>query len=427
MVREALPARPEARRLLIGTLLAAVGQGMTLPFLFVYLTEVRHLGPGTVGLIVAWMGLLALALGGPFGALIDRRGVRRVMLPLYLVDAVGVTSFGWATTETTAFLAATLSGIGGATLWAAQNTLLSSVTHPQERQRVFGLSFALLNLGIGIGGFVAGFIADVHDAGSFRSLYVVNGIAALVPALILLSLPGIGARIVVEARAPGVRAAGYRDVFDDAAFRRFMLFGLLITVCGYAQFEVGFTGFSSLVAGVSTRVIAWALAANTLMIVVVQLLVIQRMEGRSRSRGLSAVGAVVATAWAVLGLGALGRHVEHWIPVAGVVVFAVVFALGETVMSPVMPAITNALATDELRGRYNAMGSLIFGVTAVAGPLTAAPLIGYGLGGVWIALIVLGSLGAARVAHSLRPLLTPEQDGRPTPAPDRLDAPTPTG
>ena len=39
----------------------------------------------------------------------------------------------------------------------------------------------------------------------------------------------------------------------------------------------------------------------------------------------------------------------------GVVACSVIFAFGETLMSPVMPAITNALATDELRGRYNAM------------------------------------------------------------------------
>lgn len=90
-----LPERPAARRLLVGTLLSAIGNGMTLPFLFVYLTQVRGLDSSVVGFVVAWMGLLALGLAGPAGTLIDRHGARRVLLPLYLVDATGVASYGF--------------------------------------------------------------------------------------------------------------------------------------------------------------------------------------------------------------------------------------------------------------------------------------------------------------------------------------------
>ena len=77
-------------------------------------------------------------------------------------------------------------------------------------------------------------------------------------------------------------------------------------------------------------------------------------------------------------------------------------------MSPMLPAITNVLATDELRGRYNAMGSMIFGVTGIIGPLTAAPLIGHHLGQVWI--VPDRQPGVSRPVSrllSLRRLLTP--------------------
>ncbi|MFL6417198.1 MAG: MFS transporter, partial [Bryobacteraceae bacterium] len=62
--------------------------------------------------------------------------------------------------------------------------------------------------------------------------------------------------------------------------------------------------------------------------------------------------------------------------------------------------------------RYNAMGSMVWGVTGIIGPLTAAPLIGHHLGALWIVLVVAGSLGASLVALSLHKVLTPEQDGR---------------
>jgi MFS family permease len=411
VIRAALPVRPEARRLLLGNLLNAIGVGMTLPFLFIYLTKVRHIDATVVGLVVGWMGLLSLLLAGPVGALIDRFGPRRVLLPLYVIDAVGIAGYGLVHAPWQAFVVASLSAMGGPAIFAGQNTMLTSVTNPDERQRVFGLSFAILNLGIGTGGIVAGFIADVHRPGSFQALYLVNAGTLAIPALILLSMPAVGGSHRAAADERRV-AGGYREVLADRAFRRFTIFGLLLMSCGYAQIEVGFPAFSFIVGHVSTRVVAWGLAANTMTIVLAQLFVLKRLHGRSRSHALAAVGAIIALAWVILGLGGWGRSLSPVLAVLGVVLCATVFACGETLMSPVMPALTNALAPDELRGRYNAVGSMIWGVTGIIGPLTAAPLIGHDLAGVWLAVIIVGALGASAVALSLHRLLTPEQDGR---------------
>jgi MFS family permease len=96
----------------------------------------------------------------------------------------------------------------------------------------------------------------------------------------------------------------------------------------------------------------------------------------------------------------------------GVVACAVIFASGETVLSPVLPAITNALATDHLRGRYNALATMAWGISGVVGPVAAGPLIGGGLGTVWVVLVVGGCLLASVLALDLRRRLTAEQDGR---------------
>ncbi|MEE3918848.1 hypothetical protein V2I01_11670 [Micromonospora sp. BRA006-A] len=62
MLRRAPPARPEARRILLGTLFSAVGRGLTLPFLFIYLTDVRGLTDTRAGLVIGWFGAVTLAL-----------------------------------------------------------------------------------------------------------------------------------------------------------------------------------------------------------------------------------------------------------------------------------------------------------------------------------------------------------------------------
>lgn len=116
-------------------------------------------------------------------------------------------------------------------------------------------------------------------------------------------------------------------------------------------------------------------------------------------------------AWSILAVTGLvdGGFV---LAAAGVVACMVVFSMGETLHSPVMPALTNALAKPELRGRYNAVGSMTWGISGVVGPLTAGPLIGAGLAVVWAALTVGGCLVATGLALGLRRHLTPEQDGR---------------
>jgi MFS family permease len=426
MLRRALPARPEARRILLGTLLSAIGRGLTLPFLFIYLTDVRGLTDTRAGLVIGWFGAVTLALSPVGGTLIDRFGARRVVLPCLAISAVGTGSLALVDSTATAFAVATLIAVGGSALWSGQTTILASLTDDGERQRVFGLQFALLNLGIGVGGLISGAIVDTARPVTFQAIYLLDALSYLMPGLILLTLPHVGRRLAAAPTA-GDRPStgGYLTVLRDRPFRRLVIFGLVLTTCGYAQIEVGFTAYSVRVAEVTPRVVAWALAGNTVMIVLSQLLVIRRMEGRSRTGALAAVGAVFAVAWLVLGAAGVIRTGNALVAALGVVACAAIFGFGETMLSPVMPALTNALATDELRGRYNAMSSMIFGVSGIIGPVTAGPLIGAADGRIWVVVVVGGCLTASVLALSLRRLLTPAQDGRLTAAPTPARDPQP--
>jgi MFS family permease len=420
MLRNALPASREARRILLGTMFSAVGRGLTLPFLLIYLTQVRGLSAGTVGLLVGWMGVVALVLAPVGGSLVDRFGGRRIVLPLFAIEALGTGSLAFVDSPVKAFFSLSVVAVGFSTLWSGQNTILASLVTPEERQRAFGLSFTLLNLGIGVGGLTAGAIVNARVPATFEAIYLVDGVSYLIPAVILLGMPLVGRRIPRPARPEGEshRRGGYLEVFRDRSFVRFILFGLTVTTFGYAQIEVGFTAFSTEVAKVEPRVMGWAFAGNTILIVVAQLFVVRWLEGRSRTRALAVVGVFFAASWVVLaGAGWAGGRGLVVVAIVGVIACSVVFAMGETLLSPVMPAITNALATDELRGRYNAMGSMVFGVSGVVGPVAAGPLIGAGHASTWVVLVIAGSLLASVLALALHGRLTAEQDGRSAPVP----------
>ena len=83
---------PLVKRLFVGIALSALGSGLTMPFLFVYLAEVRGIPTATVGLLFAFMGLLGF-IGSPLGGtLIDRVGPRPVMIVGLVTEAIGVGS-----------------------------------------------------------------------------------------------------------------------------------------------------------------------------------------------------------------------------------------------------------------------------------------------------------------------------------------------
>src|SRR5918911_565680 len=118
MLRRSLPSRPEARRILIGTLLSAIGRGLTLPFLFIYLTDVRGLSDARAGLVIGWFGAVTLALSPLGGTLIDRFGARRVVLPCLAVEAIGTGSLALVDSTASAFGVMTLIAVGSSAIWS---------------------------------------------------------------------------------------------------------------------------------------------------------------------------------------------------------------------------------------------------------------------------------------------------------------------
>ena len=126
---------------------------------------------------------------------------------------------------------------------------------------------------------------------------------------------------------------------------------------------------------------------------------------------------VWAFSWVLLGLsglvpGTLGAALL-------VAACASVFAFGETLLQPTIPALVNDLAPDHLRGRYNALSSGAFQLAAVIAPPIAGLLIGHALGDVYIGLLVVGCLVCGFIAIAyLEPRLDP-RDQRRAPGRDR--------
>ena len=133
---------------------------MTLPFTVIYLHEVRGIGLDVAGLLMAWIFTVGVILTGPGGLAVDKYGARLVILVGCLVNWPAWCVLAFADTVPAAFVAATLMGVSGVS-WPAFNSMVAAIVSGPLRVQYFGVNFALVNLGIGLGGVVSGFFVDV--------------------------------------------------------------------------------------------------------------------------------------------------------------------------------------------------------------------------------------------------------------------------
>jgi MFS family permease len=400
----------EGRLLLSVVVLEFLGTGLVLPFNVVYLHEVRGYGLDDVGLMLALPPLAAVAVVGPGGAAIDRWGARPILIGALVLQVVACVLGAFASTEPAAAVALLLMGVAFGVTWPGFQAFIAAVVPAGLRQRYYGVNFTLLNLGIALGGLIAGLIVDVEDLSTFQAMYLADAVSFL-PALFLMLVPlrHVAGRVVRDDDEEQGQV-GYREVLRRPAVASMVVVSFVASYVGYAQLNAGMPAYARAVGEVSTRGLGIAFAGSTLVIVALQLAVLRRIEGRRRTRVIALMAAIWACSWMLLGAtGLVAGTSGATMLVAGC---ASVFALGETLLQPTVPALVNDLAPDHLRGRYNAASSAAMQTAQIVAPPIAGFLIGHDLDGVYIGSLVIGCalLGVLAVVR-LEPQLSPTVNG----------------
>src|SRR5919204_726409 len=116
-----------------GGLLNAFGNGVVLPFLIIYLHNVRGIGLGLAGLIAASNSAAALVTGFVAGSLSDRFGARSVLASALLMMAGAIVLFPLIREAWHAFALSAALGAGSGAFWPGQSSLVAALT-PRARR-----------------------------------------------------------------------------------------------------------------------------------------------------------------------------------------------------------------------------------------------------------------------------------------------------
>ncbi|MFD8691768.1 MFS transporter [Streptomyces sp. NPDC059651] len=399
------------RRIQLGSALSAFGLGFTVPYLYVYVAQVRDLGAGTAGVVLAVFAMAALAVLPFTGRAIDRRGPLPVLVVASVVASLGAVALGFSSQVSASVLSAAVLGAGTAVMQPALATMLVRCSDTTTRTRAFAMQFFLQNLGLGIGGLVGGLIVDTSRASSFTLLFLIEAVMFLVLGAIAATvrMPRTPAVVVKEATADGsAPRGGLRVLLSHRAMVQLCVLGFVVFFACYGQFESGLAAYGTEAAGIQPSTLGIALAANTAVIVVAQFVVLRLVERRKRSRVIASVGLIWAFAWIVAGYAGLG-HGSQTMATAAMISTYALFGLGESMLSPTVAPLVADLAPESMVGQYNSAFALCKQLALAVGPAVGGPM-GASLHGPYIVTFVLFSLGITVLALRLGRRLTPVQD-----------------
>jgi MFS family permease len=377
---------PQSRKIVFGICLNAIGGGMTLSLLLVYLHDMRGFSNTFGGLLLAYGSIVSIVASTPMGALVDRIGPKRVMIGGLLLNSAAAFSLSLIHTHFQAVLAITFINIAGQAIWPSQSVILTRVTPEKDRPKIFGFNFMLLNLGLGMGGLLSSLIIQGGDLLSFQIMYWVDAATFLLYLLIVLTLHGEKVNAYVPTHDEP-QSGTYRELFEITPLMLLGIAGIILFTFGYGTIQAGIPIFATQFLGLSPKWLGIIFGVNTISIVLFQPLVMRILEKFSRYTALIAIGLVWALSWLFVGV---APYLPLFASGIALSLSQFVFAIGEMIQAPTIPTLANELSPEHIRGRANAWMSLQWSVSGVLGPAITGLMLGADLATAWVVVMFIG-------------------------------------
>ncbi|OQQ19735.1 hypothetical protein B0675_23670 [Streptomyces sp. M41(2017)] len=429
---------PRTRAVLAVNAVNSFGGGLVLPFLWIYLGEIRGLAAWIPAATLAVQAGTAVFGGLAWGAVLDRLAPRSVVTLVMCVAGAGTGLYAFATSAPTALTAAVVYGLGISGVGTVLRFLYAGAATARERGLAFSADYAVFNAMTGLGVLVGGLVAASgpgSDAARFAALYLADGCTFLAAgAAFFLLLPRLDRATGPAAPAEaGIarRPVGYREVLGQRTIAVLLATLTLCSLVSYGQLRSGLPGYLTAGGAVGPEGLSGTFAVNIVVAVLTQVLLGERIQRVRRSTVLATTGALWTAAWAlVLVAGRQHGATATVTAMAGVLLLSV----GEALVFPVITGLLNDLAEERTRGRVNAMLSVAVSTGSVAGPLLAGATLPLAGGLPLVVSLIAVCAAVALVGTAFRGVLpsaadlpdpadTAARDGNPDPLDARTGAP----
>ncbi|MFB7933641.1 MFS transporter [Streptomyces sp. NPDC056039] len=402
---------------------SAFGSGLVYPYTALYLSDLPAMGTAGVSVFYGAAAAANLATSGVLAT--GRLAPRPALLGLAGTLMLAVGFAGAAVAGSLAFLCAAVLfiGCGQGCLLVAMVPVLNSLTPQEERRSVFARRYRAINVGLGLGAVVAGLTTGILTTSAVPWLFVCNA-ASYLPLAYVFHRVRARERDDAARTADAERPTGPEDTRRDTVGRwkwlgvagtLAVLFQLGAYLFGHSQFEATAPLVAVRLMGIGLGTVSGLLLVNTLVVALGQTWVTRVLSSRDEAYGLRAAVVLWAAAYGLAAVSAFGPLPVRY---AGLLLFAVVFALGECAYScSFHPWLIDSVGPKDVT-RVSALAAGAMGVGTAAGPSVGVALTLTGEAtAVWLSLaslclLLLLAVGRRRAAAPEPAAGTPE----PTPA-----------
>ncbi|MFF2372255.1 MFS transporter [Agromyces sp. NPDC058110] len=425
-----------AKLLVLASAIGSLGWGAVLPYQYAYAADTREWGALIAAGASSLFSVGALVAAPLAGRLADRFDPVRVAVIAQLIGAAGVASLVVADVPGLFLAGMLVFGLGLSAAVPAKQVLALNWSSSADRRKIFAYKFTGESLGMAAGAFLAGLVVDLDRpdgldigfmmaaggfvlssaiiavagrlsrAGALRAAAIGVGAAPTTGAIGTVDA-ATGAIAVVDLDGDGhadgaARSRGaLRLIFAQPAMRWTAVVTIALALGFYAQFESGLPAYGLTVLDVDASAIGVAAAVNCLVIVALQVIVVKLTARRSAPALLMVVGSIWVVSWLILS----AAQFSPGVATAMFVMTYGIFAVGETIYSPVLNPLTAQLAPKGMVGQTLGTIAALQTAFSAAGPLVAGVLLGAGLTdaflGMHLAVSVLAVFAAWRIKRAL--------------------------
>ncbi|MFD6424791.1 MFS transporter [Streptomyces sp. NPDC060198] len=375
------------------TLIEWTGTGLFLAVSTIYFIKVAHLSTSSVGIGLTIGGATALFAALPIARLAERFGPKSVLIGVMLLRSLATIGYLWVDGWWSFLLVVSLIAVTEQSSPPLVQAYVGARAPESLRARVMAVQRTVVNLGISLGGLIAGVALGSGSHGAFRPLLIGGAVAYVIVAAVFATARD-------EGSVGSVGTTGVRELLKDGRLLGFTTYNALVSLW-MPVLNVAFPLWLVTATEVPERYVGILYAVNTVLCIALQY-PLNRCYNTTRRAWLS-----YATAAALLSCGALAFAAAPGFGTRGALLTlggaVVLLTFAELLQVGASWTLSFDLAPEEARSAYLVLFNTSRTVAnRVAGPvLMTGVVLALGKAG-WIALACALLVGAFVPLAALR-------------------------
>jgi MFS family permease len=344
--------------IIIGTMFGRMATSMSIPFLAIYLTNVKGVSSSETGVIIAVSAFIGIGTSFFGGYLSDRFGRKIVLYISIFLWADVFIGFGIVNSVAGFFVVNAMNGFCRSVFEPTSRALLADLTEPKNRLVIFNLRYTAINIGVIFGPIFGYYLGSSKTTFPFfiaAAVYILYGFSLIITYRKFHNTS--------DSNRINNERVTLRQAFNIARTDSILLWsliGLILATSGYSQIGSTLPQFLSNTSTIENgaKLFSFLLALNAAIVILTQYPLLK--IGKKYSPILSIILGNMICSISLIGFGFAGS-IPFWI------VMVIVFTFGEVLMFSMTDMFMDSIAKPDLRGTYfGAMGFTQIG--SVIGP-----------------------------------------------------------